>query len=246
MVVHLGGPVATLIASRAAVERDIVWVTITCLLIVAASLWVYFRHFRAVPLVGVSAVIGTVMAFAMADLLFGYVNSSTAFLGSIILGNGINYGIILISRYQELRAEGLATQDALEKALASVMRGTGVAAVCASAAYATLMLTSFRGFYQFGVMAAFGQIFCWLLTFSVLARPVPGRSTAAPPAGGAVDRPPVSFAFLGPILRKHPGRVALAAGLFTAFLLLRPPALPGRALRVRLPQAQRETGFHQG
>jgi len=55
--------VATLIASRAAVERDILWVTLTCLLIVAASLWVYFRRFRAVPLVGVSAVIGTVMAF---------------------------------------------------------------------------------------------------------------------------------------------------------------------------------------
>ncbi len=215
MVVHMGGPVATLIASRAAVERDILWVTITCLLIVAASLWVYFRRFRAVPLVGVSAVIGTVMAFAMADLLFGYVNSSTAFLGSIILGNGINYGIILISRYQELRAEGLATQGALEKALASVMRGTGVAAVCASAAYATLMLTSFRGFYQFGVMAAFGQIFCWLLTFSVLPALFLALDRRAP-AGGAVERPPVSLAFLGPLLRRHPGRVALAAGLFTA------------------------------
>ncbi len=107
MLAHVGGPVATLIATRAAVERDILWVTVTCLLIVAASLWVYFRRFRAVPLVGVSAAIGTVMAFAMAELLFGYVNSSTAFLGSIILGNGINYGIILISRYQELRAEGL-------------------------------------------------------------------------------------------------------------------------------------------
>ena len=215
MVAHLGGPVATLIASRSAVERDILWVTLTCLLIVAASLWAYFRRFRAVPLVGVSAMIGTVMAFAMADLLFGYVNSSTAFLGSIILGNGINYGIILISRYQELRAGGLPTEDALAKALAGVMRGTGVAAVCASAAYATLMLTSFRGFYQFGVMAAFGQIFCWLLTFSVLPALflVIDRRTRA---SGAPDRAPASFSFLRPLLSKHPGRVALAAGLLTA------------------------------
>ena len=49
---------------------------------------------------------GTVMAFAVAELAFGYVNSSTAFLGSIILGNGINYAIILMSRYQEQRAAG--------------------------------------------------------------------------------------------------------------------------------------------
>jgi uncharacterized protein len=214
MVAHVGGPVATLIATRAAMERDILWVTITCLLVVALSLWAYFRRRRAVPLVGVSAMIGTVMAFAMAELLFGYVNSSTAFLGSIILGNGINYGIILISRYQELLAEGLPAEKALEKALAGVMRGTGVAAVCASAAYATLMLTSFRGFYQFGVMAAFGQIFCWLLTFTVLPalflvidRRIGSR--------GAPMRPPVSFAFLRPMLGKHPGRIALVAGLLT-------------------------------
>ena len=215
MLAHVGGPVATLIATRAAVERDILWVTVTCLLIVAASLWIYFRRFRAVPLVGVSAAIGTVMAFAMAELLFGYVNSSTAFLGSIILGNGINYGIILISRYQELRAEGLPTEEALEKALAGVMRGTGVAAVCASAAYATLMLTSFRGFYQFGAMAAFGQIICWVLTFTVL----PALFLVLdrrPGAKSAPDRPPVSFAFLRPILGKHPGVVALVAGLLTA------------------------------
>jgi predicted RND superfamily exporter protein len=51
-------------------------------------------------------VIGTVMAFAVAELAFGYVNSSTAFLGSIILGNGINYAIILMSRYEEYRAAG--------------------------------------------------------------------------------------------------------------------------------------------
>ena len=215
MVAHVGGPVATLIATRAAVERDIVWVTVTCLLIVAASLWAYFRRFRAVPLVGVSAAIGTVMAFAMAELLFGYVNSSTAFLGSIILGNGINYGIILISRYQELRAEGLPAQQALEKALAGVMRGTGVAAVCASAAYATLMLTSFRGFYQFGAMAAFGQIFCWLLTFTVLPALFLIIDRRAH-AGRAPDRPPVSFAFLRPLLGKHPGGVTLVAGVLTA------------------------------
>ena len=30
------------------------------------------------------------------------------------------------------------------------------------------MVTSFRGFYQFGVMGATGAIFCWLATYTVL------------------------------------------------------------------------------
>ena len=42
-------------------------------------------------------------AFAIAALTIGYLNTNTAFLGSIILGNGINFGIILLARYREQR-----------------------------------------------------------------------------------------------------------------------------------------------
>ena len=190
------GPVATLIANRQAVERDILWVTGTCVVVVALSILLFFRRWRAVPLIGVPAVIGTVMAFAAAQLLFGYVNSSTAFLGSIIVGNGINYAIILMSRYQEQRAAGDDLEQALERAVAGVLAGTGVAALCASASYASLMLTSFRGFYQFGVMGAIGVLCCWIATFTVLpamivvgdrraegARPAPRRSAWRRSAG---------------------------------------------------------------
>jgi predicted RND superfamily exporter protein len=168
MAVELLGPVATALNTREAVERDILWVTLCCAAVVAFSLALYFRRLRAIPLVGIPAVLGTVTAFAVAELAFGYVNSSTAFLGSIILGNGINYSIIFMSRYQEERASGASPGEALEHALGGTASGTGVAAVCASAAYATLMLTSFRGFFQFGVMGAAGVLCCWLATFTVL------------------------------------------------------------------------------
>ncbi|MDX2019134.1 MAG: MMPL family transporter [Deltaproteobacteria bacterium] len=168
MTVEPGGPIVTAIASRRAVERDIVWVTVTCLVVVAISIGVYFRSLRSAPLIGVPAVLGTVLAFGVAELAFGYLNASTAFLGSIILGNGINYGIILLSRYEEERAHGHSHIDALAASLAGVLKGTLTAAVCASAAYLSLVLTSFRGFSQFGVMGASGVLFCWSCTFLVL------------------------------------------------------------------------------
>jgi predicted RND superfamily exporter protein len=217
MTAYVGGPVATGIASRKAVESDILWVTITCLSIVAISIALYFRRLRSLPLIATSGVIGTVMAFAVAEIAFGYVNSSTAFLGSIILGNGTNYAIILMSRYEEYRAAGNATLAAMEHAIAGVTRGTGVAAVCASSAYATLMLTKFRGFYQFGVMAAFGVLFCWVLTFTVLPSIfflMDRRASAKKPAPA---RPPLTFAFLGRFLSRRPGTIALAAIALTLF-----------------------------
>jgi uncharacterized protein len=168
MRAEVTGPIATAIAAREAVERDILWVTVTCLIVVALSIGLYFRRLRAVPLTGVPAGIGAVLAFAAAELSFGYLNSSTAFLGSIILGNGINYAIVLMSRYEEHRARGDEPGDSLAAALAGTWRGTLVASICASAAYASLMVTSFRGFYQFGVMGAVGALCCWAATYTVL------------------------------------------------------------------------------
>ena len=106
MRAEVAGPIATAIATRQAVERDISWVTVTCLVLVCLSIGIYFRRVRAVPLTGIPAALGAVVAFAVAELAFGYLNSSTAFLGSIIVGNGINYAIVLMSRYEEERARG--------------------------------------------------------------------------------------------------------------------------------------------
>jgi vacuolar-type H+-ATPase subunit F/Vma7/low affinity Fe/Cu permease len=202
MRAEVAGPVATAIASRQAIENDIKAVTGTCLLLVAVSIGLYFRKLRAIFLTGVPAVIGAVIAFAVAYLAFGYLTSSTAFLGSIILGNGINYAIVLMSRYEEQRARGDDPSLALREALHGCWRGTLVAAISASAAYASLMVTSFRGFYQFGVMGAVGAIACWVATFTVLPA-ILTRLDITPRAGsrartGSQVRAPLN---LGPLAR---------------------------------------------
>src|SRR5450432_3332999 len=211
MRADVAGPIATAIASRQAVERDIFWVTIICVSLVVLSIGLYFRRLRALPLTGIPAAIGAIMAFAVADLAFGYLNSSTAFLGSIIVGNGINYAIVLMSRYEEHRARGEDPDSSLEAALAGVWRGTLVASISASAAYASLMVTSFRGFYQFGVMGAVGSLACWAATFTALPALLvlldrrPGRLSRP-------SRPPIEFGALARLLARRSGTVT---ALFT-------------------------------
>ena len=207
------------------------------MVVVALSILLFFRRWRAVPLIGVPAVIGTVMAFAAAQLLFGYVNSSTAFLGSIIVGNGINYAIILMSRYQEQRAAGDDLEQALERAVGGVLSGTGVAALCASASYASLMLTSFRGFYQFGVMGAIGVLCCWIATFTLLpAMLVVGDRRAA---GRAGPRRPAQPGAARPAADAPARGAAAGVGGGDGGVWLRPVALHRPAVRIRLPPAER-------
>ena len=47
--------------------------------------------------------VGLAYTLAFATLTVGHLNTATAFLGAIIAGNGINYGILLIARYLEER-----------------------------------------------------------------------------------------------------------------------------------------------
>ncbi len=168
MRAHVGGPIATGLANRKAMISDIFWVSATCLGLVVLSIGLYFRQVRAVVLVGIPSLLGASLAFAFAQLVYGSLNMSTAFLGSIMVGNGINYGIVLIARYEEEKAAGKPLFEALTTALAGVWRGTLVAALSAAVAYGALVVTSFRGFSQFGVIGGTGWLFCWLATFLVL------------------------------------------------------------------------------
>jgi preprotein translocase subunit SecF len=213
MRAEVAGPIVTAIASRRAIEEDIKLVTATCLVIVAISIGLYFRRLRSIPLTGAPAVLGTVAAFAVADLAFGYLSSSTAFLGSIIIGNGINYAIVLMSRYEEHRAQGSDPNEALRCALGGTWRATLVASFAASAAYASLMVTSFRGFYQFGVMGAAGALCCWIATYTVLPAMLVILDRGKQAAAVVPVRAPLEFGWLARFLRRYAAPIAVGFSL---------------------------------
>ena len=168
MQVMPAGPVMATLRNREAVEHDLVAVTLACVVVIGLSIALFFRSLRALPLVVAPALLGTLVAFAAAAVGFGYLNSSTAFLGSIILGNGINYAIVLLAAFRERRRAGDEPGEALARAVERVWRSTLAASLAAAAAYASLALTGFRGFSQFGVMGAVGSLACWAATFLVL------------------------------------------------------------------------------
>src|SRR3569623_418666 len=154
---------------------------------------------------------GGPVAVAVAQRAFVGLTSATAFLGPIIYGNGINYAIVLMSRYEEERARGNNAERAMANAVNGTWRATAVAALSASVAYASLMVTSFRGFYQFGVMAAVGAVICWLTTYSVL--PAMLLLWDRRKAGVARNRAPLHFTYLGRVVNRRRGVLIALFGL---------------------------------
>ena len=168
MQVGLTGDVMSQLEERHALEGDLVMATAVCVTLVCLVVIVFYGRFRAIPFVGIPALMGVAFAFGMAELLFGYLNASTAFMGSIVVGNGINFPIIQLARYEEERRSGKSPREAASIALGATIRPTAVAALGAAVAYASLTVTRFRGFSQFGTIGGFGMVAAWVATVTVL------------------------------------------------------------------------------
>jgi predicted RND superfamily exporter protein len=165
------GEVATTTEEVAALESDLATSSILVIVAVVAVILLYFRWWPSIIAAGLPLLVATLTTFAVVQLPpFGIteLNSNTAFLGSIVIGNGINFGLILLARYLERRRAGEAVGPALADAVEGSRRATLVAALAAAASYASLLVTNFRGFRQFGAVGGLGMMLCWAASYLLM------------------------------------------------------------------------------
>lgn len=129
---------------------------------VMLAILVFFRSWRSPFILGGSLAVPVIVTFGFAELAVDYLNTSTAFLGSIVIGNGINPNIIWLARYFEERRRGREVLEALIETHRGVWLATVTASFAAALAYGSLVLTDFRGFRDFGIIGAVGMILCWI------------------------------------------------------------------------------------
>ncbi len=206
------GGIAQAIDEQNGIRDDLTVATLLVFFCVGFAIWSYFRRFRLLIVVGAPAVLGLLVSLFIASVTIKYLNINTAFLISIILGNGINSPIILLGRYGEERHAGKSVTAALASAMTGSVKGIFAAVAAASIAYGCLLLTSFRGFNQFGLLGGAGMLLVGLMTF-VLVPPLvifgerewPGAFTPR------TNLWRLAFAKLGDLSVKKPGMLALTA-----------------------------------
>ncbi|HEX4382523.1 MAG TPA: MMPL family transporter [Myxococcales bacterium] len=166
--VGYGGEVRGVIEAQQALVHDLEISGVLVLVSVGLALALYYRTIRAVPLLVLPLFTGVSVTFALSRAVVHYLNPNTAFLGSIIIGNGINAGIILLARFLEERRQGQEIAVALPTALRSTWLATFAASTAAAASYGSLGAVSFRGFNQFAFIGFFGMIICWFTTYALM------------------------------------------------------------------------------
>ncbi len=168
MRILFSGGVQNLLEEHAALIADLELSTVIVMVLVTGILLLFFRAARATLMLMIALVIGTLWTFGVSFFAVGYLNANSAFLGAIVLGNGINFGIILLARYLEERRSGRSHLRSMKRSIESTATSTWTAALAAGLAYGSLMLTSFRGFRQFGIIGLIGMVLCWIATFTIL------------------------------------------------------------------------------
>ncbi len=162
MKVGFAGDVPNAIQEKESLVSEAAWASLAAALLILGGVVIHFRSLWSLVIIGVPPLVGVGCAYSYAKLSIGYVNTVGLFLGAIILGNGVNYPIVLLSRYREFRARGLTPDVARRDAVWNAFRAELVGALVASIAYGSLTLTRFRGFSQFGTIGLLGMILVWL------------------------------------------------------------------------------------
>jgi len=187
-------------------------------------LLVHFRRVAGVGFVLLPVTVGLTWTYAFVALAYGSVNILTAFLGAILGGLGTEHGIHLLGRYVALRGEGESAEEATRQAFAHTGVSAVVSSLVASLTFASLAISEFRAFREFGVIAAVGMVvvlFAYLGVFPGLVGLL-DRVGWRPPPAGAVVGTRSEFALRLPRIARP---VAIATGLVVVLFATQIPRL---------------------
>lgn len=148
--------------------NDMVSTAVLVVSLVGLVVFLYFKKIRMVLLMGWTVLNGVIWTFAIIAHAIGYLTTQTAFLGAIIVGNGINYGLILMARYLEERRAQKDPSWALSVAMEKTFAATLASSATTSVAFASLIITQIKGFSHFGFIGGLGMFLCWVATYSLL------------------------------------------------------------------------------
>jgi uncharacterized protein len=113
-------------------------------------------------------IIGLGYTMAFATLAVGHLNILTITFVPILIGLAIDYGVHLISRYEEELRRGRTEQAALTKAIVYTGQGIFTGAFTTAGAFLAMAFTDFKGIQEMGIICGGGLLVCLIPMMTML------------------------------------------------------------------------------
>jgi hopanoid biosynthesis associated RND transporter like protein HpnN len=125
-------------------------------------LLVAFRRVVAPVLMLATLVVSLAWSMGVITLTVGHLSVFSVMFISIVVGIGIDYGIYFLFRYDEERGLGATVPEALERTALHTGPGIVLGALTATGAFLVLVLTTFQGIREFGLVSGIAILMSFL------------------------------------------------------------------------------------
>lgn len=149
-------------------QQDSIVASVVALLGVALLFILVFGQVWRPLLVVTTLLVAICWTLGLIALCVGHLNILTVAFIPILIGLGIDFGIHLVARYGEERAQGVTFAVAMNATYRHTWPGVVTAALTTTLAFYAVMLTNFRGLAELGFIAGSGMLLCLLASGTVL------------------------------------------------------------------------------
>jgi hopanoid biosynthesis associated RND transporter like protein HpnN len=138
-------------------------------LLLCAIIFIYGYQETGRPIKAtVCLIIGLVYTLAFTALTIGHLNLLTVTFVPILIGLAIDFGVHLITRYEEELRLGKPEDAALKKAMIFTGKGIVTGCMTTAAAFFAMGITNFKGIQEMGLICGAGMILCLTVMLTLL------------------------------------------------------------------------------
>jgi hopanoid biosynthesis associated RND transporter like protein HpnN len=138
-------------------------------LLICAFIFMYGYNETGRPVKAlICLVLGLVYTLAFATLTIGHLNVLTITFLPMLIGLAIDFGVHLITRYEEELRHGQTTEAAMSKAMVFTGQGIVMGALTTAGAFLAMAFTNFKGIREMGVICGGGLMICLVPMLTLL------------------------------------------------------------------------------
>jgi hopanoid biosynthesis associated RND transporter like protein HpnN len=149
-------------------QRDTTKATVLSL-VLCALIFIFGYRATGRPLKAtLCLIVGLGYTMAYTTLVIGHLNILTITFVPMLIGLAIDFGVHLITRYEEEIRHGRSEAAAMDRAMVNTGQGIFTGCFTTAGAFLAMSLTSFRGIVEMGLIAGGGLIICLVPMMTLL------------------------------------------------------------------------------
>jgi hypothetical protein len=149
-------------------QRDTARATLLALALVALIFIYSYRESGRPVKATICLMVGVAYTLAFATLAIGHLNILTITFVPMLIGLGIDFGVHLITRYEEELRQGKTEREAIEKAMVNTGQGIFTGCFTTAGAFLAMALTDFKGIREMGIICGGGLLLCLVPMLTLL------------------------------------------------------------------------------